>query len=479
MSTAKSRLFWKIKRSLPRGRNKRLLVLLVALVVLPITVVLGQRVIKLFSGAASATLSFTTSGSNLPPNQTVRLNINSGTTQVGFASFEIKFDPAKIRLIAEVVPSTALNMNNADVPVGTVLPPDACTGTTKCIIRTPVATANSTGIVTMVIAKDPRTITANPSGTFELANMNFTAVTAAATTTQVLVQNYQIVDASSNVFTVSTTPLTLTLNPGGPTVTVAPTQPSGGNITNLVVNDSTNAANWSERTNIQQGDTQYGDRTYTFSAIPTEYRGLDWIRTANASRSYTGNVATFKVNLDSVIYVAYDDRYGSLPSWLSGWSDTGANLSNTDSANPPPVFSLYSKSFTGGSTVTLGPGGGSGFSFYTVLVKRNVPPPTTVVNTPIPTIQPTSTPGPTTVVNTPIPTIQPTSTPVPTPTIPACNIQGDANGDCCVNGIDYAIWYINFGRTTSNGPRDGDFNNSGRVDGLDYAIWQINFGRCG
>jgi len=63
----------------------------------------------------------------------------------------------------------------------------------------------------------------------------------------------------------------------------------------------------------------------------------------------------------------------------------------------------------------------------------------------------------------------------PTPTVPSGK-PGDANGDGKVDFIDYAIWRLHFGQTTTNGATDGDFNNSNFVDFVDYAIWRLNFG---
>jgi len=63
----------------------------------------------------------------------------------------------------------------------------------------------------------------------------------------------------------------------------------------------------------------------------------------------------------------------------------------------------------------------------------------------------------------------PPSSPTPTP------IQGDANGDRLVDGIDYIIWLNNYNQNTPNGPADGDFNSSGKVDGVDYVVWLNNY----
>ena len=83
-----------------------------------------------------------------------------------------------------------------------------------------------------------------------------------------------------------------------------------------------------------------------------------------------------------------------------------------------------------------------------------------------------STPTPTpAVTNTPTPTA--TRTPTPTPT--TVLVQGDANGDGRVDGVDYIIWLNHFNQTTSQGRVVGDFNSSGRVDGADYVIWMSNY----
>lgn len=57
------------------------------------------------------------------------------------------------------------------------------------------------------------------------------------------------------------------------------------------------------------------------------------------------------------------------------------------------------------------------------------------------------------------------------------NIQGDANNDCKIDGIDYVIWLNNYNKTVTNGSVSADFNNDTFVDGLDYVIWLSNFGK--
>ncbi len=61
---------------------------------------------------------------------------------------------------------------------------------------------------------------------------------------------------------------------------------------------------------------------------------------------------------------------------------------------------------------------------------------------------------------------------------PPCNCvrgQGDANGDCNVNGADLSVLLSQFG--TNVAPNTGaDFNNSGNVDGADLSVLLSNFG---
>jgi len=218
-----------LKKSLPKDKNRRLAVVLVALLALPITVVLVQRVVKYFTGAASATIYFEPSSADVPPEATLRLMVNSGSTQVGFARVEVNFDRSKVRLTSEISTTDMLTMNNADVGNTSSLPQDACTGTQKCIIKTPMNAANNTGKIVLVLAKDPRVSANAPSGTFELARFTFTQFTSNQTSTNVTIPSNQLVDMNANKFSVSVSPATLKLN--GSTVTptsgASPT-PGGG-----------------------------------------------------------------------------------------------------------------------------------------------------------------------------------------------------------------------------------------------------------
>ncbi|MDR6550069.1 hypothetical protein [Paenibacillus qinlingensis] len=134
---------------------------------------------------------------------------------------------------------------------------------------------------------------------------------------------------------------------------------------NLTVNDATNAANWSTRTNLQTGDLTYGDRTTVFSAVSSSVAGSDWIKPAMDSKAYTGTtLVSFNVNQNSDVYVAHNDAITTKPTWLSTWTDTGQDI-----AGNGLTYSLYKKTFSSGAAVSLGNNGNTSLGQYVVVVK--------------------------------------------------------------------------------------------------------------
>jgi glucose/arabinose dehydrogenase len=142
----------------------------------------------------------------------------------------------------------------------------------------------------------------------------------------------------------------------------------GPSITNLSVRDTANAADWSIQPNLQVGNNAYGDRTYTFIAIPAIVAGSTWIRPANDSKTYTGNpLVTFSIGAAADVYVALNDA-GARPAWVDAtWTDTGVNLDTRESSTQTRTYSIFRKRFNPGQ-VALGPWG-SGASMYLIAVK--------------------------------------------------------------------------------------------------------------
>jgi hypothetical protein len=150
-----------------------------------------------------------------------------------------------------------------------------------------------------------------------------------------------------------------------PSNTVTPV--GSATISNLVVGDTTNAANWSIQQNIQVGNLEYGDRTYTIKTLPSTLAGSQWIRPANASKTSTANpLVTFTISAPMTIYVAVDVRIGKRPWMDSSWTDTNTQI--TDSETTPATFEIFQKSITTAGQVSLGPNAASGSTYIQYLV---------------------------------------------------------------------------------------------------------------
>jgi hypothetical protein len=123
---------------------------------------------------------------------------------------------------------------------------------------------------------------------------------------------------------------------------------------------------------VSAGGRVYIDRTYSYNTVPPAIEGAVYIRTANNDKNAANaSFLSFSVNQDVTVYVVYDVRGtpaqgGSLPNWLSGWTDTGLTMGTTDMARR-----VYSRDFVAG-TVSLGGNMAAGArgaeSNYTVVI---------------------------------------------------------------------------------------------------------------
>jgi acetyl esterase/lipase len=103
----------------------------------------------------------------------------------------------------------------------------------------------------------------------------------------------------------------------------------------------------------------HGSALYT---VPASVVGAEWIRPLDA-RTYTGTtLLSFTLTKDADIYIAHDNAMATKPSWLTGWTNTGENITlgnGTTLFSAPYTLRLYKKSFLSGQSVALGPNGGS------------------------------------------------------------------------------------------------------------------------
>jgi hypothetical protein len=127
-------------------------------------------------------------------------------------------------------------------------------------------------------------------------------------------------------------------------------------IASLVVHDTdaARAALWSVQTNFQigmAGSHPWGDTMWMNTYVVSMDAGLgalvgkEWLRVSAESKRYSaGPLATLTLAAPADVYMVVDDRWGTTPSWTTGWTNTGANMVVWESASRPALpFSVFRK----------------------------------------------------------------------------------------------------------------------------------------
>jgi hypothetical protein len=143
----------------------------------------------------------------------------------------------------------------------------------------------------------------------------------------------------------------------------------------LVVNDPSNASQWSFQTNLQVGDQAVGSDPYTISVVPPELAHAPWIRPSRPSKMVTTNpLVTFSISAPADVYLGIDNRV-DVPSWMSGWADSGLAVTYVVSSSGGPAGTvtqrLLKARFPAGE-VALGPmacSDGANCSMYLTIIK--------------------------------------------------------------------------------------------------------------
>lgn len=172
---------------------------------------------------------------------------------------------------------------------------------------------------------------------------------------------------------------------------------NGSLIQQIHVTDGDNGSDWKIAQNLAVGSTVFGDRDFTYTAVPDALLGAEYVQTACDSKNVTGSLGTLTAGEDTTLYVAYDTRLGSAPAWLSDWEDTGMTLSTSNDV----TMAVVAKTVAAGEQITLGDNTkGTGVIGYTVLAKSQ-----------------------------PIITTTTTETTTTTTTVPVVTLRGDVNCD--------------------------------------------------
>lgn len=128
---------------------------------------------------------------------------------------------------------------------------------------------------------------------------------------------------------------------------------------------------------LANGKPLYTDRTYFFTRIPTELRGLPFLRMANNDdRSSGDSWLSFDLSEGTDLLVGVDVRNNAPLKWMKigqpdGFTDTGLEIVTTD-----PTLHIYRKHFPKGKVVlggnTNNPKGDSGRGNYIVIFDRQL-----------------------------------------------------------------------------------------------------------
>ncbi|KKS95429.1 MAG: hypothetical protein UV73_C0018G0042, partial [Candidatus Gottesmanbacteria bacterium GW2011_GWA2_43_14] len=148
------------------------------------------------------TIAFSPSQGTLPPNSAFKIMVNAGNNSVAFGRVVFNFNPSKVNLASEITTNPNLS---------------------TVVEKTTASSANSTGRAVVVVAASPSDT--QPAGSFEFATVTFKSVSGTANdTAQVTIDSsdLQIVTGAGNALTMAVTPLNLTLNSSGVTVTGEP-----------------------------------------------------------------------------------------------------------------------------------------------------------------------------------------------------------------------------------------------------------------
>jgi fibronectin type 3 domain-containing protein len=149
-------------------------------------------------------------------------------------------------------------------------------------------------------------------------------------------------------------------------------------IASLTVNDTANASSWAIKSNFQIGDPSPGAHpwpdygsTYVsaWNSNLNSLLGQPWIQTKSASKNYTGSSsqATITLGATSNVYLVVDDRWGTSPSWLSGWTDTGQNVTIREAGSTNRTFSVWKKANQSGTVGLPRIGSNTAFNYFVIV----------------------------------------------------------------------------------------------------------------
>jgi hypothetical protein len=165
-----------------------------------------------------------------------------------------------------------------------------------------------------------------------------------------------------------------------------------------MLSDTENAIDWSIQSDFKAPVELYCDREHSATEVPIDMQGAEWVKAAMDSRLKTtpDTIAKFNMKKQGTVYIAYENRVTTKPTWLAagGFTANGLTMTVTESNGTTRTFTVYSKEFAQGATVSFGPNSNNGTSstmMYLIAVsdgEGSVP----VRQSPLPVINSSGTP---------------------------------------------------------------------------------------
>jgi hypothetical protein len=103
---------------------------------------------------------------------------------------------------------------------------------------------------------------------------------------------------------------------------------------------------WSNQYWLDEGDKQFRDDEISFSSLPPELFGAEWIKT---SKNNDVPFPTIEITRDAELFIALDSS-ASKPSWLNQYMDTRTTIQTENDIH----YSVYKKRFNKGELLKLG-----------------------------------------------------------------------------------------------------------------------------
>ncbi|MGN0620871.1 MAG: dockerin type I repeat-containing protein, partial [Porcipelethomonas sp.] len=127
---------------------------------------------------------------------------------------------------------------------------------------------------------------------------------------------------------------------------------------------------WAIDTCLEAGDKVFGDRDIeksAFSEVPAKYKGAELVLTPCDSKNSEKEQAELTAAEDITVFVGFDSRLTSIPSWVNGWTKETETIKTSNGI----TFELYSKDIKANETIALGANGqANGVVNYIVLAAK-------------------------------------------------------------------------------------------------------------